>query len=129
MLWKKFSSSPLHLRVSLSLLTFLHVIHTSVKGSKKIWKQEKLDYRGLSKLNFMYQETMWLQLSLSYFRPKIYSCKYKSLHNFIIWITKIILTIFVIKPSLSKMKKNKIFVSAFIQNDQRFTVCSFCSFV
>ena len=56
MLWKKFSSSPLHLRVFLSFLTFLHVIHTSVKGSKKIWKQGKLDCRGMSKIIFIYQE-------------------------------------------------------------------------
>ena len=35
----------------------------------------------------------------------IYSCKYKSLHNFIIWIIKIILTIFVINPHNQKWRK------------------------
>ena len=134
MLWKKFSSSPLHLRVFLSFLTFLHVIHTSVKGSKKIWKQGKLDCRGMSKIIFIYQEAFVnIILIIIFFIPvseeKIHSIKCKFIHHFIIWIIKITLTIFIVKPPQSKMKKNKIFVSAFIQNDQRFTVCSFCSFV
>ena len=120
---------------SLSLfLTFLHVIHTSVKGSKKIWKQGKLDCRGMSKIIFIYQEAFVnIILIIIFFIPvseeKIHSIKCKFIHHFIIWIIKITLKIFIVKPPQSKMKKNKIFVSAFIQNDQRFTVCSFCSFV
>ena len=121
---------------SLSLLTFLHVIHTSVKGSKKIWKQGKLDCRGMSKIIFIYQEAFVNTiLIIIFFIPvwcseeKIHSIKCKFIHHFILWIIKITLTIFIVKPPQSKMKKNKIFVSAFIQNDRRFTVCSFCSFV